>query len=546
MAVAFTRSLGNEAGVQLNDTVDNSGGFAGNTVEDQTFACAVRTVRGPIDRAFMAYKSNVLNITGRPQSHRQNILNDGHGMLIEALKRGARGAVVSRLVGADVSNQWVLVKENEVKGDNWEYSFELVQEIPEEPFIFAFKHKGCFSDGIKVSLSAKEKLDDEDQPIDNDMVTFKILDKSGNMVLGFSASLSLDNVDDYGLPNNLQTIAEKYNADDIEIVLADNAKISKDSAAYGKDDNGLQQIQTSRLLFPFQEGDVSSLTVKEYQEAVKRLHDTTLDYVYISSMNSESVALISELQMLAHARNIESFIDVPGYLTPKQAIAWKNQTGIKTHLATFTWCPIECLDPNGVSGRVMFGASAYRVALSCYRNAKINAYGFPMKQQAIAGRDYPLQRTGMKLIYKPSQPELSDLATNGINPVIYASFTGGGAYIFADVVTAKGRMDSYLNLISSTECITTLERNVGRMAHESFMFGPMQEAIEVAKREIKKHFEHAETSGWLVKSNELDGNAFIIDVRASEQRPADVMIVEFKCHVDGCVRQVHITSEITR
>lgn len=546
MATSFTRQLGNEPGVQLNPTIDSSEGFATNAVEDQSFACVARLVRGPIDRAFVVSSSNAKVITGTPEANRKNELNDTHGQLIEALNKGAKCAVVSRVVGADAKNRWIAVKVPDNKIGAYDLEFSLSEEVPSGEFLFALKHKGCFTDGIKISLSAKELRDTADSLVDNDEVTLKVLDKNNVLIASFTASLNVDNLDDNGLPYNLQTVIQNFSSDDFDLVLSDGAKIPKDCAAYGKDGNGVQRVQVSSVIYPFTEGNISTVQASQYKEAVARLKETNDDFVYISTLGSTATSLISELYQLAYAKNIQLFVDVPNSLTPKQAIAWKNQTGITSHLVCFIWHPGECTDPNGVSGRVQFGAGAYRIALSCARNAATNNMGFAKKNYAIAGRQFPVQRVAMKQLYKPSDDELSDLAKAGVTPVIYETFSGGGLFIFADAITAAGKSTSYLNLINSVEIATSLERDVARMAKESFMFGPMSEAIKIATRMIDEHFANAETSGWLVKSSELGGNAYILRVQANAQRPADVMNVDTSMRVEGCVRQVHITNEITR
>lgn len=540
MAVSFTRQLGYEPGVQLNPTIDKSEGFATDAVENQTFAAVARLPRGYIDRAFRVAKSDVQIITGTPEPVRKNALNASHSQLIEALSKGAKNVVVSRLVGADAKNQWITVSARD-----GELQFNL-QDEPEGEFLFAIRHKGCFSDGIKLSVSAREVRDISDLPVSAKEITLKIMDRSGTMLHGFTGSLDLDNLDDNGIPHNLQSIIENYSSEDYDFVLAANATIPTTSKAYGKDVNGLQKSFVTPVLYPFSEGDVSSVTATQYKDAVKRLEDTTLDFVYISSLGTESTTLISELQQLAFNRNIQLGVDIPNHLTPKQAIAWRNQTGITSHLTWFVWHPVECIDPSGVSGKVKIGTSALRCAYSCLRNAAINRLGFAKKEYAISGREFPIQRTGMKQLYRPKQDELSDLAKAGITPVIYQTFSGGGLFIFDDAVTASGKMSSYLNLINSVEIATTLERDIARMAKESFMYGPMEVAVKLAQRMTKEHLEHAETSGWLVKSDELDGNAFIIRIYPNAQRPADVMMIDLRMRVEGCVRQVHITNEITR
>lgn len=544
MTTSFTRQLGNEAGVQLNPTIDNSEGFAGNALEDQSFATVARLPRGPIDVAFPLYNSNVFKVAGKPEPLRKKALNTAHGQIVEALKKGAKCCVVSRLVGPDAKNKWVVIQEPTSKNDNWEYTFTINDEIPSEKFLFAFKHKGCFSDGIKVSLSSKAEFAEGSvsQLQDATNVTFKIMDKDNNSIVELSGSLDENHVDDYGIPQNIQTMAENLFNNDVEIVLSSGAVISKDSAAYGKDQNGLQKTQVSAVLYPFTEGDLSSVGADENKAAVQRLTDTILDFTYISTAGSTATSLISELILLGNKKNIQTYVDIPNNLGPMQAIAWKAQLGVKNALVNFYWHPGECLDPNGISGRVQYGTASYQSALCCMRNAAKNNFGFANKQQPIAGKDFPIQRVGMKQLVKPTQDELSDLAAAGIIPVIYEN----GSFIFNDVVTSSGKMTSNMNLTNSVEIYSTLERDTAKMAKNSFMFGPMQKAIKAAEKMLKKHLEDAQTSGWLVPSEELGGKAFLLRIVPNAQRPADAMDITISMHVEGCVRQVFITNTITR
>lgn len=540
MADAFTRSLGFEPGVQLNPTIDSSEGFAVNAVEDQTFGAVLRLPRGYIDRAFEVHKGNVLKVTGRPESVRLNPLNIAHTQLIEALNNGAKRAVVSRLVGEDAKNQWIVVSNYD--GD---ITFSLADE-PMGEFIFALKHHGCFNDGIRLSLSAKEKRNEADNLIDNDVVSLKILDSKGNLIDEFNGSLDLESTDDDGYPNSLQAIIAKFSSDDYEMVLSQNATIQTTSSAYGRDLNGIQKTLTSDVLKPFNEGTVTNFSALQYQSAVKQLKDSNTNFVYLTTLSSEATALCAALGQLAYEKNITLGIDIPNNLNPKQAIAWLKQLGLKNHLYYALWHPAECNDPNGISGRVKMGTSALRTAFACRRNAAINMLGFSRKQYAIAGREYPIQRQAIKQLYKPNDEELSDLAEAGITPVIFESFSGFSAYVFADAITLAGKATSYLNLISSVEIVSTIERDLSRIARQFLLYQPMEEAIRSAYRFCTQYLESATTSGWLVPSAELDGAAWQLSIQKNAQRPADVMNIDLKMHPEGCVRQVHITPEVTR
>ncbi|MGX2973731.1 hypothetical protein ACWIUH_01420 [Ursidibacter arcticus] len=546
MATAFSRGLGFEPGVQLNPTIDSSEGFAVNAVEEQSFGCVARLVRGPIDRAFSVSKANARKITGQPEPIRKNELNNAHTQLLEAVNNGAKRAIVARLVGTDARNRWVVVKKPTQTQGTYNLVFELAEQIPSSDFIFAIKHKGCFNDGIKLAISAKETLSSTNSKVDATVATIKVLDKNNLEIDSFTASLDIESLDADGMPNSLQNFIANYASDDYEVVLSAGANIPKECAAYGKDDNGLQRTQTSNVLYPFTEGSVTSVTTTQYQNAVQLLEDTDLDFAYTTSLGSTSTALCANLAKLAFNKNILCGVDVPGNLTPKQAIAWVNQLGLTNHLLFLTWHPAECIDPNGVSGRVILGTSAYRTALMCGRNAATNAMGFARKQYAIAGRPFPVQRQGMKQLYKPNNDELSDLAEAGITPVIHQTFSGSSGYIFNDAITKSGKATSYLNLINSVDIVTTIERSVCRIAREFLLFMPMNEAIERAKFMIKAYLDDATTSGWLIESNELGGASYQLQVMKNAQRPADVMNIDLKMHPEGCVRQVHITPEVTR
>lgn len=546
MASNFTRSLGHEPGVQLNPTIDNSEGFAVDAVEDQTFAAVARLPRGPIGRAFEVHKGNVLRTTGRPEPIRINALNDAHTQLVESLNKGAKRAVVSRLVGDDASNKWIIVKEPETKNGVYELVAELAEEVPNSKFIFALKHHGCFNDGIRLSISAPMVTDNGGKAIDAQVMTLKVMDRTKTVLNEFSGSIDLNSVNDDGYPNNLQAQIANYFSDDYELVLSQDAFIPKNCAAYGKDENGIARVQVTEVLHPFSEGSVGNFTAQQYQAAVKQLKDTDSNFVYISSLGSKSTALCAALAQLAFDKNIQAMIDIPNHLTPKQAISWVNQLGLSSHLLSLLWHPVECNDPSGVSGRVKIGTSALRCALSCQRNATKNHLGFSAKQYAVAGIRFPIQRQGMKQLYKPDDEELSDLAQAGITPVIFQTFLNSSKYVFADAITKAGKETSFLNLISSVEIITTLERDASRIAREFLLFMPMKEAIETSYRAISEHFDAAKDSGWLINSSELGGKPYELQIIPNPQRPNDVMMLSWRAHPEGCVRQVHITSTITR
>lgn len=97
MAVAFTRQLGAEAGVQLNPLRDNSEIPTADNY-DQLFAIMCRLTRGRIDKPFKVNRGNYQAKIGKGEAMRTSALNEAWVHIVEALNNGAYEAVVQRLV----------------------------------------------------------------------------------------------------------------------------------------------------------------------------------------------------------------------------------------------------------------------------------------------------------------------------------------------------------------------------------------------------------------------------------------------------------------
>ncbi|KGQ44921.1 hypothetical protein [Gallibacterium anatis] len=541
----FTRQLGNEPGVQLGPTVDNSGGLAYDAVEEQTIAGVMRLTRGPIDRAFEVYKANFYRVVGMPESIKKNPLNIAQSLLMEATQKGAKRVLVSRLVGSDAKVKWVVVKKSESKDavevERFKLDIKVADEKPTENFLFAIKHLGCFNDGIKIAVSAKAVYEDDGETEkDATDITLRIMDRNGTELDSFTGSIDSDSVDADGYPNDLASIIENFSSEDYEMVIAADAVIAKDTMAYGKNASGIQREFVSDVLNAFEEGS-TSFTTQNYNEAVERLRQASVRFIQLSSFGSENTSLCAALAQLAFDRDITVAIDINGTFKPKQAIAWIKQLGLKGHLISVLWHPVECRDPAGVSGRIVMPTSALRCSLAAARNAQLNAFGLAPKQYPIAGANYPIQRQGMKVLYNPNDEELSDLAAAGITPVIYSD----GAFIFNDVISLLGKNTSALNLLPAVEIVTSIERYIARMAKQYLLFLPMQEAIKTTIEVGTAYLESCVKSGWLTVSETLP-TGFEIGAVANKMRPLDVMNIKVRMHPEGCVRQVIITPEVTK
>lgn len=548
MTTAFVRALGNESGVQLNPLVDNSEMPAtGNA--DQSFAIIMRATRGRIDKPFAVDPSNFYKRLGYGETLRASALNEAWIHVFEALNNGAYTAVVARLVGPDAKNKWMTVKFGEVGELGSE---EVVYEVPQsdpEDYSIAVKHLECFNDGVSISVHADEKRENG-ALVANDMVTLVLSDSKGTKLYEFTGSLTLGSKDDYGVSNYLPDVVESM-TDNVQVEVAQGSNVSPESPAYGFNDSGESSWATSEVLEYFNEGTVGDYTTETYVKAREGLEKTQLEYRYIASGGTQAPGLLSQLITLSFNTNRQMRFDVPGNLLPEQAIAFiesVNPYGSKAaHLIHAYWTPLKTNDPSGVNGKSYIGTSGLNIGLACGRNAAKNAKGFAPKNYPIAGRMFPITRSGVVQTYTPSNPEFSQLAAAKINPVVYESYETGGLYVFKDSLTCAPVTNSLRKLIAVAEMSTSVDDAVTGTA-KMFLQLPMKTAVKRMSDWLKQYMEDAQAAEWLVNSNDpaMGGAAFKIEVAPNAARPYDQMDVRYWVRYDGTARQIFVTQTLTK
>ncbi|MFM0405236.1 hypothetical protein [Paraburkholderia dipogonis] len=414
-------------------------------------------------------------------------------------------------------------------------------------FLFSVSHLECYNDGAKISYHADELTDDNGNPIANPSITFRLLGPNDVNIFGdIQASLDPTAVDDFGNSLYLPDVVTAL-TDAMVIVVGAGATVVPNSDAYGRDANGLDQWSTSDVLEYFNEGGFTYAT-SDYTKAVNALQFTPLDYGYIASCGSQAVALLSLLSNLAYNVNTCFKLDVPGTLTPAQAIAWVAQlslVGTKDYYCHVYWSPIKSADPTGINGNSVFGTSTFNIARSCARNAQTDANGFAPKNYPIAGKAWPLNRTNMSQIYTPSNNELSDLAAAKINPVLFTKYNGGGLYVFTDSLTSATTEVSKKKLISVAEMSSSIDEDVV-MAGREFIQLPMAICIKKFNDYLKTKLENAQTAGWLKPSAAMNGAASQYSVVPNAQKPADNVDVKYTLSYDGVARQITVTQTISK
>lgn len=542
MAVAFTRQLGYESGVQLNPTQDNNqGAIADNS--DQVFAIAMRCDRGRIDKPFVVDNTNFLSSVGRGKSVRVNALNEAQGACQHALKKGAYEALVYRLHTDEAKLRFILVKQNDDKS----IDFSIVDEMPDEPFMLLIKHMGCFNDGIKVELHASEKENEENGSLsENDVITLTIYDSNDVEVFKKAGSLEPDAKDSFGTSYYLPDVVGLL-TDEVEIEVGSQRAIPVGSPAYGLDVNGYSNTVKSDVQIYFTEGS-TAYSAADYSKARKALRYHPRDFAYLATGGNQSVSFIQQMAEMAYDLQKQLRVDIDGRLSPKEAVAFKRQFNFSEKMAEFVhffWMPVKSNDPTGLSGKYHMGASTANIALSCARNAIQNEKGFAKKQQPIAGFEYDVPFTGMVQTYSPTDQELSLLAQNRINPVVYETYASQGKFVFRDSLTSIKNDNSPRKLIATVEMSTSLNDAATKYGKQCLQ-KPMQEAVELMKRFLKSLLEGAENAGWLVTSEELNGASFAYEVFPSDDAPHEKMIYKMYMRFDGTARQMVLTQVIAK
>lgn len=535
--VAFTRQLGAQSGVQLNPIIDNTNDrFAGDNT-DQVAALTGRFQRGRIDRSFKVDRSNLSVKLGPSSSTLVSRLNEAYVHTKEALDHGAFEVVVSRLVPAAAAISYMVVK-NDVLPAN---CLVVASTLP-SPYVFAVKHLECFNDGVTMKVHADLALDSGSVQIASKIVRFIIVDNaSGQTLFDFTGSLDPAAKDEFGNSYYLPNVVSAQTSD-LEVTVATSATVATTSPYYGVDGNSDDNFTSASLSY-FSEGGTTYAN-SDYDSALARLRYTAENtFGYLMAGGTRTVALLSKLIALGVEINKLVKWDVPGDLSPSAAITFYNQLNIDTHYSQAFWAPMLSDDTlNG--GKDYLGTSALNVGLCCARNAQTDANGIAPKHFAVAGSEWPVDRTGIQQKYTPTEQELNNLAKARINPVIFVRYTTGGKYVFYDSLTgAKTEGDRKLVIVADMS--SSNDEQVTQFGQECLQL-PMDVAIKRMSYFLQQKFEAEQAAGWIKPSDSLDGKAFAYTVKPNTARPKDRMDVQYALSYEGTVRAIYVQQTISK
>jgi hypothetical protein len=295
---------------------------------------------------------------------------------------------------------------------------------------------------------------------------------------------------------------------------------------------------------PFDPVD-TAYTSTEMDVAVDALRYTNEDFGYIMGGGTRSVPLLTRLIATAYHTETLMAFDAPSEMTEEEAIAWATSLNVDNLLIACYWTPLKCDEPlNG--GKQSWGSSGAQIGLRCNRNARLNSLGFAPKNNPIAGKDWPLPRSGITQLRTPTPNQLSALAKAKINPVILDKFSDGSRYTFRDSLTMARTLISKRKLISVAEMSAHLNQMVVRIVKDYIQKG-MTVAIARSRAQIERLCQNAEASGWLVPSRDpqMAGLTFVLELKPNESHPNDWMDVRFYVSFDGVARVAIIEQTIT-
>lgn len=428
-------------------------------------------------------------------------------------------------------------------------SFYVSADLPTAPYLFAVKHLECFNDGIKIEFRAEEKRVGGVN-VANDVINLIIRDIDGNALYNFTGSLSSTAKDDYQNSAYLTDIVSAR-TDAVEVHVGLIGTIPTTSSAYGYSDiTGQPNSAKSTTLICFTEGG-TAYTTQDYMSARTKLQYTPHNYAYISSGGSQSVGLLAQLAQLAFDTNRQLKLDIPGGLTVDAAITFVEQLNMGASLTAQLmhqyWVRFKADDPTGINGKGYYGSATLNIAYSNGRNAQTDAKGFAPKNYPIAGKQWPIRRTGQVHDQRLTDQELNALARAKINPVMFETFTGGGRTVFLDSLTAANVESSLIKLTAVSDMSTTLDDAVTRFCNDVLQL-PMDVAVKRSRDFLKALFEGAQAAGWLVPSADpsMNGKAFRYEVKPNEVRPYDRMDVSYWLRYDGTVRQIFVTQTLSK
>jgi hypothetical protein len=355
----------------------------------------------------------------------------------------------------------------------------------------------------------------------------------------FEGSLLVDSKDEFGQSNYLPSLVSSL-TDMVEISV-DATSVPATAEFYGVDADGLDKWSYATLSY-FSEGGTTYANT-DYDAAIQRLYDTEIGYGYLHAGGTQNVALLSKLVAFAYKVNKPFPFDVPGDLSVEAAIAFMANLNVDSHYPVAYWAPLQADDPlNG--GKALIGTSGLQIGLRCNRNAQTDANDVAPKHYPVAGKNFPISRTGIRQLRKLTDQQLEALGKSRINPVVYETYASGGRYVFRDSLTcAKTTGDR--KLASVAEMSASVDDAVTAFAKECLQL-PMTEGIRRMTQFIEKSFEALQTAGWFVPSLELKGSAYSATIAPNSRYPKEKMDVRYSISYEGTARIITVQQTLSK
>lgn len=398
-------------------------------------------------------------------------------------------------------------------------------------------------DGITAVIAFTQTDTDEFTP-ENTLCRLKLVDVTTDDVI-FDVRGNL--LDDDENPRSLIAAAmasKEFSAFDVEIL-----NVGGFSSAISLSDatNLMDEVQRNA-------SSVDWKSSKAYNN-VNELYDTVTtsdnppNGIYM--VLGKNLSLFTQALRIAQKLNIPLTVELPPDLEADVGVQIAEELQAKDHRVRIIW-NLTVSRPNGATSvlgklkpRYAMGTHMGRVMM---RNNKTNSNGIPPLHRLCAGFDFPFTWKGVQMRpdIKMSDPFRKKLAKARINAIYREVFRSGVRYILGDCLTQYDlKKGSPLELENSSDISMFIDNTCIQIAREKLL-KPQSEYIKDIYDACADFLDKCtdETNRLIVKSEDLGGKFYTIEVTPRSERPNDAVNLTLAYRPDGATRAVFFNTAV--
>lgn len=265
----------------------------------------------------------------------------------------------------------------------------------------------------------------------------------------------------------------------------------------------------------------------------------------------ENTQLFTQALRIAQKLNIPLTVELPPDLDINVGIQIAEDLQAQDHRVRIIW-NLTVSRPNGSTS--VLGKLKHRFAIGTHmgrimrRNANTNSNGIPPLHRLCAGYDYPFNWAGIKMRpdVKMDEQLRKKLAKARINTIYRERYKTGVRYILGDCLTQYDlKKGSPLELENSSDISMFIDNSSIELARQDLL-KPQSEFIKKIYTSIANFLDKCtdEQNRLLVKSEELGGLYYILQVKARADRPNDAVDLSIGYKPEGATRAVFFNTSV--